>query len=89
MENVSPAVFWTAFAVFWAVLAGAIGATVFLMGRLSGKVDWGAYAKDRSEFQKHIMDLKVSVEKLLERSKSQKDLIERFMNCKLSNPSTK
>lgn len=86
MEHLNPTVFWTAFAVFWAVLVGAVGVTAWLMGRLSGKVDWVAYEKNRSEFQDHIVDLKTSVSKLLERSKSQQDLIERFMNCKLNPP---
>lgn len=89
MDSISPAVFWTLFAVFWAILLGAVGATAFLIGRLGSKVDWHAYEKNRSEFQEHIMGLREDVTKLLERSKHQQDLIERFMNCKLPNSSAK
>lgn len=68
----------------WIVVAGVASATAWLVGRLSGKVDWKIYQQDRKELQDHIVELKVSVEALLERSKSQEKLIERYMNCKLT-----
>ena len=75
MENLSPS-------VFWVMLGGAVSSTAWLVGRLSGKVDWKAYEKNRSEFQGHITDLKTSVSTLLERSENQGKLIEHFVNGK-------
>ena len=78
--TISPVLFWPAFAAFWAILLAAVGSTVWLMGRLSGKVDWHVYERNQTELQSEVTGLRTDVATLLERSKLQNKLIEHFLN---------
>lgn len=69
MENLSPVVFWAMIAAFWTILVGAVGATAWLIGRLSGKVDWKTYDENKLATDRTLTKILELLARLDERSK--------------------
>lgn len=65
MEQVNPALF----AAMWAVIVGAVVATAWVVGRLSGKVDWKTYDEHKRTIDKTLTDIREILARLDERTK--------------------
>jgi len=66
MEHVnSPALF----VALWAVIVGTVGATAWVVGRLSGKVNWTTYDEHKRTTDKTLTEILKLLARLDERTK--------------------
>lgn len=85
MESVSIATLWPVFAIMGTILVAAVGGTTWIVGRMSGKVDWKVYQQRMDALQGTIAGLRTDVSTLLERSEGQGKFIEYFMKNKFTS----
>jgi Tfp pilus assembly protein PilO len=61
VEPINATAFWAALGLSWAVLVAVIPATVWVVARLSGKVDWKEYRHDQDALKADISEIRKDI----------------------------